>query len=128
MGGAQQVNCILDIKNDCIAIQKYIKKSKFTLEVFMYSPPGIAFIIMTPFVMAHKKYFNKVRQYVSILNDYSKKSNLSIKFDEFREIENYAIIYNKSQLSSLTIKQYEWKLDYLKNLNDRVRDLKDCIQ
>jgi len=118
---------MLDIKNNCIAIQKYIKKSKSTLEVFMYSPAGITFIIMTPFVMAHKKYFNKVQEYVNILNDYSKKSNLDIKFDEFCEIENYAVIYEKSQLTSLTIKQYEWKLDYFKNLNDRVEALKDCI-
>lgn len=116
-----------DIKNDCIAIQKYIKKSKSTLEIFMYSPAGIAFIIMTPFVMSHKKYFNKVQEYVNVLNDYSKKSNLDIKFDEFCEIENYAVIYNQSQLSSLTIKQYEWKLDYLNNLNDRVQALKNCI-
>ena len=41
---------MLDIKNNCIDIQKYIKKSKSTLEKFMYSPGGIAFIIMTPFV------------------------------------------------------------------------------
>ena len=118
---------MLDIKNDCIAIQKYIKKSKSTLEVFMYSQPGITFIIMTPFVMAHKKYFNKVQEYVNILNDYSKKSNLDIKFDEFCEIENYVVIYNQSQLSSLTIKQHEWKLDYLNNLNDMVQALKDYI-
>ena len=118
---------MLDIKNNCIDIQKYIKKSKSTLEKFMYSPGGITFIIMTPFVMAHKKYFNKVQEYVNILNDYSKKSNLDIKFDEFCEIENYAVIYSNSQLSSLTIKQYEWKLDYLNNLNYRVQALKDCI-
>ncbi len=118
---------MLDIKNDCIAVQKYIKKSKSTLEVFMYSPSGITFIIMIPFVMAHKKYFNKVQEYVNVLNDYSKKSNLDIKFDEFCEIENYAVIYNQSQLSSLTIKQYEWKLDYLNNLSNRVQNLKDCI-
>ena len=93
----------------------------------MYSPSGIAFIIMIPFVMDHKKYFNKVQEYVNILNDYSKKSNLNIKFDEFCEIENYAIIYNKSQLSSLTIKEHEWKLEYLNNLNDMVQALKDCI-
>ena len=118
---------MLDIKNDCISIQKYIKKSKSTLEVFMYSQPGITFIIMTPFVIAHKKYFNKVQEYVNILNDYSKKSNLDIKFDEFCEIENYAVIYSNSQLSSLTIKQYEWKLDYLNKLNDRVESLKNYI-
>ena len=118
---------MLDIKNNCIDIQKYIKKSKSTLEKFMYSPGGITFIIMTPFVMAHKKYFNKVQEYVNILNDYSKKSNLDIKFDEFCEIENYAVIYTKSQLSSLTIKQYEWKLDYLNKLNDRVESLKNYI-
>ena len=118
---------MLDIKNDCIDLQKYIKKSKSTLEVYMYSPSAITFIIMTPFVMAHKKYFNKVQEYVNILNDYSKKSNLDIKFDEFCEIENYAVIYNQSQLSSLTIKQYEWKLDYLNKLNDRVQSLKSCI-
>ena len=118
---------MLDIKNDCIALQKYIKKSKSTLEVYMYSPSGITFIIMTPIVMAHKKYFNKVQEYVSVLNDYSKKINLDIKFDEFCEIENYAVIYTKSQLSSLTIKQYEWKLDYLNKLNDRVEYLKNYI-
>ena len=118
---------MLDIKNDCIDLQKYIKKSKSTLEVYMYWPSAITFIIMTPFVMAHKKYFNKVQEYVNILNDYSKKSNLDIKFDEFCEIENYAVIYNQSQLSSLTIKQYEWKLDYLNKLNDRVQSLKSCI-
>ena len=93
----------------------------------MYSPAGITFIIMTPFVIAHKKYFNKVQEHVSILNDYSKKSNLDIKFDEFCEIENYAVIYTKSQLSSLTVKQYEWKLDYLNKLNDRVESLKNYI-
>ena len=118
---------MLDIKNDCIALQKYIKKSKSTLEVYMYSPSAITFIIMTPLVMIHKKYFNKVQEYVNILNDYSKKSNLDIKFDEFCELENYAVIYNQSQLSSLTIKQYEWKLDYLNKLNDRVQSLKSCI-
>ena len=75
----------------------------------MYSSGGITFIIMTPFVMAHKKY------------------NLDIKFDKFHEIENHAVIYSKSQLSSLTIKQHEHKLDYLNNLNDRVETLKDCI-
>ena len=82
---------MLDIKNDCIAIQKYIKKSKSTLEIFMYSLAGIAFIILTPFVMAYRKYFNKIQEYVNILNDYSKKSNLDIKFDEFCKIENYAV-------------------------------------
>ena len=118
---------MLDIKNDCNLIQKYIKKSKSTLEVFMYSQGGIAFIIMTPFVMAHKKYFNKVKESVKILNDYSKEYNLDINFDEFCEIENYAVLYNQSQLSSLTIKQYEWKLEYLNNLNDRVEALKIAI-
>ena len=118
---------MLEIKNDCIAVQKYIKKSKSTLEVFMYSSGGITFIIMTPFIIAHKKYFNKVQQYVNILNDYSKKYNLDIKFDKFHEIENHAVIYNKSQLSSLTIKQHQYKLDYLNSLNDRVEALKDCI-
>ena len=118
---------MLDIKKDCIAVQKYIKKSKSTLEVFMYSLGGITFIIMTPFVIAHKKYFNKVQEYIKILNYYSKKYNLDIKFDKFHEIENHAVIYNQSQLSSLTIKQHEHKLDYLNNLNDRVEALKDCI-
>ena len=118
---------MIDIKKDCIAVQKHIKKSKSTLEVFMYSPTGITFIIMTPFVMAHKKYFNKVKECVNILNDYCKKHNLDIKFDEFCEIENYAVIYNQSQLSSLTIKQHEWELDYLNKLNDRVQALKDCL-
>lgn len=118
---------MLDIKNDCIKVQKYIKKAKSTLEVYMYSPSGVIFIMMTPFVIAHKKYFNKVQEYINILNDYSKKSNLDIDFDEFSELENYATIYNKSQLSSLTIKQYEWRLDYLNNLNNRVQALKDCI-
>ena len=118
---------MLEIKNDCTLIQKYIKKSKSTLEVFMYSSAGITFIIMTPFVIAHKKYFNKVKEYVNTLNEYSKKHNLDIKFDEFCEIENYAVMYSQSQLSSLTIKQYEWKLDYLNNLNDRVEALRNCI-
>jgi len=116
-----------NIKNDCISIQKYIKKSKSTLEIFMYSPAGIAFIIMIPFVMAHKKYFNKIKEYVNILNDYSKKQNLDIKFDEFCEIENYAVMYNQAQLGSLTIKQYEWRLEYLNNLNDRIEVLKKCM-
>lgn len=120
-------NCMLEIKNDCTLIQKYIKKSESTLEVFMYSPAGITFIIMIPFVIVHKKYLNKVQEYVNILNDYSKKYNLDVKFDEFCEKENYAVIYNQSQLSSLTIKQHEWKLDYLHSLNDRVQALKDCI-
>lgn len=118
---------MLEIKNNCTITQKYIKKSKSTLEMFMYSPSGISFIIMTPFVKAHNKYFNKVYEYVNILNDYSKKSNLDIKFDEFCEIENYAILYNKSQLNSLTIKQYELRLDYLNNLNNKVQALKDCL-
>ena len=118
---------MLDIKNNCNLIQKYIKKSKSSLEVFMYSQGGITFIIMTPFVMAHKKYFNKVKESVKILNDYSRKYNLDIKFDEFCEIENYAVLYNQSQLSSLTIKQYQWKLDYLNKLNDRVEALKIAI-
>ena len=108
-------------------IQKYIKKFKSTLEVYMYSPAGIIFIIMTPFVMAHKKYFNKVQEYVNILNDYLKKSNLDIKFDEFSELEKYATIYNQSQLNSLTIKQYECRLDYLNSLNNRIEALKDFI-
>jgi len=115
---------MIDIKKDCIAVQKYIKKSKSTLEVFMYSSGGITFIIMTPFIIAHKKYFNKVKESVKILNDYSRKYNLDIKFDEFCEIDNYAVLYSKSQLSSLTIKQYQWKLDYLNKLNDRVEALK----
>ena len=118
---------MLDIKNNCNLIQKYIKKSKSSLEVFMYSQGGIIFIIMTPFVIAHKKYFNKVKESVKILNNYSKEYNLDISFDEFCEIENYAVLYNQSQLSSLTIKQYEWRLDYLNNLNDRIHVLKDCI-
>ena len=118
---------MLNIKNDCISIQKYIKKSKSTLETFMYLPGGITFIIMTPFVMAHKKYFNKVKECVNILNDYSKQHNLDIKFDEFYEIENYAVMYNKSQLSSLTVKQYNYRLEYLDKLNDIVEVLKKTI-
>ena len=45
---------MLEIKKHCIDVQKYIKKSKSTLEVFMYSSGGITFIIMAPFVIAHK--------------------------------------------------------------------------
>lgn len=93
----------------------------------MYTPGGPMFIIMIPFVYLHKKHFNKVEEYVKILNQYSKEENLDINFENFCETKNSAILYNQEQLGSLTIKQYESRIEYLNTLNDKVESLKKHI-
>ncbi|MDB8792628.1 hypothetical protein PN290_02290 [Romboutsia sp. 1001216sp1] len=116
-----------NIKNDCNIIQNHIKKSKSNLSVFMYTTNAIMFMLMTPFVKLHEKHFNKVEEYVSILNDYCKENNLDIKFDNFYEVQNSSIMYSQTQLGSLTIKQYEARIKYLNTLNENIESLKGCI-
>lgn len=115
---------MLNIKNQCNTIQKHIKKAKSNLLTFMYTPGGIMFIVMLPFVYLHKKHFNKVEEYVKKLNQYSQENNLEINFETFSEIENSAILYSQEQLGSLTVKQYDAKIRYLDLLNDKVESLK----
>ncbi|MGL6108067.1 hypothetical protein [Romboutsia sp.] len=117
---------MLNIKNDFNIIQNHIKKSKWSLFIFMYTG-GIIFLLMTPFVMLHKKHFMKVKESIKILNDYSKENNLDLKFENFSELENSAVLYSQSQLSSLTVKQYERRIEYLESLNDKIETLKKCI-
>lgn len=118
---------MLNIENHCSAIENHIKKAKSNLSIFMYTTNGIMFMLMTPFVYLHKKHFNKVGEYVKILNKYSKEENLDIKFEEFCEIENTTVIYSQPQLGSLTVKQYECRMEYLNTLNDKVESLKKYI-
>ena len=51
---------MLNVENHCKDIQSHIKKAKSNLSMFMYTPGGPMFILMTPFVYLHKNHFNKV--------------------------------------------------------------------
>lgn len=117
----------MNIETTCNLIQKHIKKSKSHLLTFMYTPGGIIFILMTPFVYLHKKHFNKVEKYVETLNQYSKEGNLDVNFETFNELKDSAILYSQDQLGALTIKQYDAKIKYLNFLNDKVATLKEQL-
>lgn len=42
----------------------------------MYTTNSIIFMIITPFVKLYEKHFNKVEEYVNIINNYCKENNL----------------------------------------------------
>ena len=118
---------MLNIENYFSIMQKHIKKAKSNLSIFMYTTNGVMIMLMTPFVYLHKKHFNKIAEYVNILNKYAVEENLDIKLENFYEIENSAVIYNQDQLGSLTVKQYESRIEYLNTLNHKVESLKKYI-
>lgn len=118
---------MLDIKNHCTSIQNHIKKSKSNLSVFMYTTEGIMFLFMMPFVKLHKKHFRKVEESIEALNSYCKDNNLNMKFENFVEYQNSAVLYSQSQLGALTVKQYDMKIKYLDNFNDMIESLKERI-
>lgn len=119
---------MLNIEKHCIDAQKHIKKAKSNLLKFMYTPGGLMFIVMLPFVHLHKKHFKKVEEYVKILNQYSNEENLDISFESFNETGDSAVLYSKEQLGLLTAKQYKSKIKYLDTINDQVESLKNNIQ
>lgn len=115
------------IQTQCDTLQNHIKKAKSNLTTFMYTPGGLTFIIMLPFVYLHKKHFKKVEEGTERLNSYLKDQTLNIEFEKFCESQNSAVIYNQAQMGSLTANQHEAKLKYLDTLNDKVEAFKQSL-
>lgn len=113
-----------EIKEDCRKLLVHIKKCKIAMELDGYTDAGIAgYFIKLPFKKMHRHHFAKIEMYTEKIRHYVKENDIDLKLEKFEELGNSSIIYDATQISSLGYKQYEHRIKYLDNLNEKITRL-----
>ena len=116
------------IKEDCEKLLVHIKKCKRAMDWDGYTYAGIiGYIIKLPFKKINKKNFDKIEMYTEKIRHYVKENDIDFKLEKFEELYNSSVIYNTTQVSSLAYKQYEYRVKYLDNLNEKITQLLELI-
>lgn len=118
-----------EIKNDCEKLLIHIKKCKGAMEWDGYTDAGIAgYFLKLPFKKVHRKHFAQIEIYTEKIDKYIKENDINLELETFEELNNTAILYGASQLSSLGYKQYEHRIKYLNNLKEKITELLEIIK
>lgn len=116
------------IKEDCEKLLVHIKKCKRAMDWDGYTYAGIiGYIIKLPFKKIHRNHFDKIEMYTEKIRHYVKENDIDLKLEKFEELDNSSVIYNTTQVSSLSYKQYEYRVKYLDNLNEKITQLLELI-
>lgn len=94
-----------------------------------YTDAGVVgYIIKLPFKKMHRNHFAKIEMYTEKIRHYVKENDIDLKLEKFDELSNSSVIYNATQVSSLGYKQYEYRIKYLDNLNEKITQLLQLIE
>lgn len=118
-----------EIKEDCKKLLVHIKKCKIAMDLDGYTDAGIAgYFIKLPFKKMHRHHFAKIEMYTEKIRYYIKENGIDLKLENFDELSNSHTIYDATQVSSLGYKQYEHRIKYLDNLNEKIISLLELIE
>ena len=120
---------MVEIKDDCEKLLVDIKKCKIAMELDGYTDAGVVgYIIKLPFKKMHRHHFAKIEMYTEKIRYYIKENDIDLKLEKFDELDNSSVIYNSTQVSLLGYKQYEYRIKYLDNLNEKIIQLLEIIK